>query len=288
MTYIKYRLKKKLKNLTSKIIKLKTFPPVKNLLVKLKWFAGRNNSGKITFNSKSKRHKRNYRLIDFKFLIINLLYIILRIEYDPYRTSWITLICFANGILSYILTPHNLDLTDRLFNTNMKKLIKRFNGIPLFFAQESMLINCLEIKPLFGGKIARSAGTFVLVLKKLENNFSLLKLPSKEQILLTNDCFCRIGRISNIDNKFINYYKAGQVRLLGFKPIVRGVAKNPIDHPHGGGGGKHLVTPFAKIAKNYPTRCSNKKGKLSIVRSRKLAVRRIVIVKLKKIKSKKK
>ncbi len=287
MTYIKYKLKKKLKNLTSKIIRLQTFPPIKNLLTNFKWFSGRNNQGFVTFNSKSKRVKRNYRLIDFYYYIINLPSLPLRIEYDPFRSSWICLLCYTNGVLCYILALHELVLLKRIYITNNPKLVKKFNAIPLILSNEGMLISNLENKYNSGAKLVRSAGTFGILLKKLENQFVLIKLPSKEQILLKNNCFARIGRISNIDKKFINYYKAGQVRKFGFRPITRGVAKNPIDHPHGGGGGKHLVTPFAKIAKNKPTK-NPLKLNLNIVRSRKLAVRKIIIVKLKKLQKKKK
>jgi large subunit ribosomal protein L2 len=282
MTYLKHKLKKKLKNLTSKIIILKNYPPIKKLNNSFSWKAGRNNTGHISFNSKSKRIPRNFRLIDLSYSIINVIYITLRIEYDSYRTALVSLICYSNGILSYIIAYDKLKIGDKIFNSTNINLIKKNYGIPLFLSNEGMLIHNIEYQQYKNAILARSAGTFALILKKLNNGFLLLKLPSREQVLISESCFARIGRVSNIDNKFINYYKAGQLRNLGFRSITRGVAKNPIDHPHGGGGGKCQVTPLAKIAKNKKTR-NKLKVNLNIIRSRKLAVRKIIIIKFKKL-----
>ena len=270
MTYLKFKEKKKLLSLNLKVNALKNYPTINKLKLAFKWFAGRNNRGRIVFNSKaSKRCFKTFRIVDFDYSIMNLFSIVLRNEYDPNRTSLVSLVCYSNGILSYIISLQNLLVNKIICNTNNVNLIKNFYAIPLQLSSEGMLINNVELRATQGGILSRSAGNFSVVLKKLFNKFILIKLPSKEQILVNNKCFGRIGKISNINNKYFRFYKAGQVKKLGFKPIVRGVAKNPIDHPHGGGGGKCQVTPWAKVAKNKSTRIK-KINNSFIIRSRKL------------------
>lgn len=268
------------------VIRSVTYPPVKNLTRYFKPHAGHNNTGKVTFNSKTRRVRRRYRLVDFKRLIWNSYFLVFRIEYDPNRTAFIALICYLNGILSYVMATDGLDKRRRMFVGEPPPLLQsnlRIGYIlPLYRCNEGSFFNTLELNIDRGGTLARTAGTAVTLLKKLFLNHYLVKLPSKEQILIDKNAVGNLGRCSNPDRKFTFYYNAGQMRRLGWKPSVRGVAKNPIDHPHGGGGGKCSVTPWAKVAKTRRTRDPNKASP-QIVRSRRLAVRKIVIVKLKKM-----
>jgi len=273
-------LKRKLNNL---ILKTKTYPLIENLL---KFFAktgGRNFKGKrhITMRTRMGGVKKKYRMLDFKRKLWNLSAKILRFEYDPYRTSLISLICYSNGILSYILKTENTFRGQRIWVGDLKRKIEFGNTMPLYYIPEGSFIHNIECFLGFGGVLCRSAGTFAIVMRKFiefnnENKSKisvLIRLPSREEILINGNCIATIGITSNINYKFVSFYKAGQKRLLGFKPKVRGVAKNPIDHPHGGGGGRCLVTALGKVAKNKPTR---KKGRrvFTIITSRKKVRRR--------------
>ncbi len=268
------------------VIKSVTYPPVKNLTKFFVPEAGHNNTGKVTYISKTRRVKRKYRLVDFKRLIWNSYFLVLRFEYDPNRSSFIALVCYLNGILSYVIATDGLEKRRKMFVGEPPRLLQsnlRIGYIlPIYRCNEGSFFNTLELNINFGGTLARSAGTAVTLLKKLFEDHYLVKLPSKEQILVDKDAVGNLGRTSNPDRKFTFYYNAGQMRRLGWKPKVRGVAKNPIDHPHGGGGGKCSVTPWAKVAKTQRTRDSLKSSP-QIIRSRRLAVRKIVIVKLKKM-----
>jgi large subunit ribosomal protein L2 len=270
------------------VIRSVTYPPVKNLTRYFKPKAGHNKTGRITFASKTSRVKRRYRLIDFKRIFWNSVFYVLRIEYDPNRSAFVALICYLNGILTYVIATDNLDIDDQLYvGVPPSILIPKITTgyiLPLFLCSEGSFLNTVDLNIHHGGTLARSAGTAVTLMKKLMPEYYLMKLPSKEQILLNFNSVANLGRVSNPDRKFTFYYNAGQRRRLGFKPKVRGVAKNPIDHPHGGGGGKCSVTPWALIAKTHRTRSSSKVSP-QIVRSRRLAVRKVVIVKLKKIKA---
>lgn len=268
------------------VIRSVTYPPVKNLTRYFVPQAGHNNTGKVTFISKTRRVRRRYRLLDFKRVLWNCVFYVLRAEYDPNRSAFIALICYLNGILSYIIATEKLELDERLFvGIPPKFLLSRITTgfiLPMHLCTEGAFLNTVELNTYRGGTLARAAGTALLLMKKLLPDYYLMKLPSKEQILLTENAVANLGRVSNPDRKFTYYYNAGQKRRLGWKPKVRGVARNPIDHPHGGGGGKCLVTQWAKVAKLRRTR---NKYKISpqIVRSRRLAVRKIIIVKLKKL-----
>lgn len=263
-----------------------TYPSVKNLTRYFTPFAGHNNTGKVTFISKTRRVNRRYRLIDFKRLLWDSYFLIFRIEYDPNRSAFIALICYFNGILSYIIATDGLNLDKKMYVGHPpKRLLNRIKIgfiLPMIYCNEGSFLNTLELSIDRGGTLARSAGTAVTLMRKISDEFYLIKLPSKEQVLIDSDSVGNLGRVSNPDRKFTYFYNAGQVRRLGWKPKVRGVAQNPIDHPHGGGGGKCSVTPWAKIAKMRRTR---HKFKVSpqIVRSRRLAIRKIIIVKLKKL-----
>lgn len=268
------------------VIRAVTYPPVKNLTRYFIPQAGHNNTGKVTFIAKTRRVRRRYRLIDFKRLFWNAYFLVFRIEYDPNRSAFVALICYLNGILSYIVATDGLSLYRKMYVGEPPRLLRdrlRLGFIlPLYWCNEGSFLNTLELNIDRGGTLARSAGTAVTLLKKLLTTHYLIKLPSKEQILIDRDAVGNLGRTSNPDRKFTFYYNAGQMRRLGWKPKVRGVAQNPIDHPHGGGGGKCSVTPWARVAKQRRTRYHLKQSP-QIVRSRRLAVRKIVIVKLKKL-----
>jgi len=279
------------------IIRCVTYPPVKNLTRYFMPFAGRNNTGKVTFISKTRRVKRLYRLIDFKRLIWNCIFIPLRVEYDPNRSAFVLLICYLNGILSYVISSHGIFFGDGDIDPykyfvghvpdGLQRKIRVGFILPLYQCNEGAFLNTVEMDPSFGGTVARAAGTSIILMKKLTKDYYLTRLPSKERVLIASDSVGNLGFCSNINRKYTIYQNAGQRRRLGWKPKVRGVAMNPIDHPHGGGGGKHLVTPWALVAKTVRTR-DPKKLSPQIIRSRRLAIRRVVIVKLKKMKKQKK
>src|SRR6185312_4837120 len=270
------------------VIRAVTYPSVKNLTRYFIPQAGRNNTGKVTYISKTRRVKRKYRLIDFKRLLWNRLFYPLRIEYDPNRTAFIVLICYLDGILSYIIAPEGLDLEERLFvgepiRQELRRSICTGFISPMYYFNEGAFLNTVELNVFHGGTIARAAGTAVTLMKKLTSSYYLLKLPSREQIILSFRTVASLGRVCNPDHRFTHFHNAGQMRRLGWKPKVRGVARNPVDHPHGGGGGRCLVTPWALVGKTLRTRDTTRLS-AQIARSRRLAFRRIVIVKLKKLK----
>jgi large subunit ribosomal protein L2 len=268
------------------IIRSVTYPPVKNLTRYYIPSAGHNNTGKVTYISKTRRVWRRYRLVDFKRILWNSMFFVLRIEYDPNRSAFIALICFLNGILSYVIATQGLEFEKTMYvGYPPKSFLKKIRAgfiLPMLYFSEGAFLNTLELNTYRGGTLARAAGTAVTLMKKLFPTQYLMKLPSKEQILLYHRSVGNLGRVTNPNRRFTVYYNAGQKRRLGWKPKVRGVAKNPIDHPHGGGGGKHLVTPWALVAKTRRTRDPHKVSN-QIVRSRRLAIRKVVIVKLKKL-----
>lgn len=268
------------------VIRSVTYPSVKNLTRYFVPQAGHNNTGKVTFISKTRRVRRRYRLVDFKRLLWNCYFKVLRVEYDPNRSAFIALIIYLNGILSYIIASNGLTVYRKMFVGVPPKRVQRKIRIgyilPVSWHNEGAFLNTVELITERGGTLARAAGTAVTILKKLTRQYYLAKLPSKERILLNSIVVSNLGFTSNINRRFTYYYNAGQMRRLGWKPKVRGVAMNPIDHPHGGGGGKHLVTPWALVAKMRRTRDVTRQSN-QIIRSRRLAIRKVVIVKLKKL-----
>jgi len=263
--------------------KLKFFisniPPVKELAISMPLKGGRNFSGKYVFRCRGGGISKNYRVIDFLKLLWELPFFILRNEYDPFRTSFISLLCYCNGILSYTLSVQNVKSKQRYYATNHYMNFLYGNIFLLKNVPEGTFINCVEDFSNSGGKIARAAGTVAILLKKFSFNKILIRLPSKEEIFLSGNCLCTLGRVSNPNHRFRKLYKAGQNRLLNIKPIVRGVAKNPVDHPHGGGGGRCLVTAWAKIAKTKMTRRKITFHRNEIVFSRKKRKRKLENIK---------
>ena len=246
--------------------------PVKKLTKGLTKSGGRNNTGRITSWHKGGGHKRKYRIVDFKRVKHDIQASIERIEYDPNRSSFIALIKYEDGQKSYILSPQKIRVGDKVIS-GKKVDIKPGNAMPISSIPLGTLLHNVELKPGKGGQIARAAGTYVQLIGR-DQGYSILRLSSGEVRLVLSTCMATIGSVSNSDNKNRNDGKAGRSRWLGKRPHVRGVAMNPIDHPHGGGegrtsGGRHPVTPWGKPTKGKRTR-SNKKTDRLIVRRRKV------------------
>jgi len=250
--------------------------PEKTLTVGLTKSGGRNNNGRVTARRRGGGHKRLYRIIDFKRNHHDIPATVQRIEYDPNRSAFIALLTYEDGTKSYILAPQRLSVGD-VITSGPKADIKPGNALPLANIPIGTIIHNVELKPGKGGQIARSAGTYVQLVGR-DQAYSILRLNSGEQRMTRSECMATIGAVSNPDNKNIKLAKAGRSRWLGKRPSVRGVAMNPIDHPHGGGegktsGGRHPVTPWGKPTKGKKTR-SNKSSDKLILRSRHLKKKR--------------
>ena len=250
--------------------------PEKTLTVGLTKSGGRNNIGRVTARRRGGGHKRLYTIIDFKRNHHNVPATVERIEYDPNRSAFIALLQYEDGTKSYILAPQRLSVGD-VVTSGEKADIKPGNAMPLANIPIGTIIHNVELKPGKGGQIARSAGTYVQLVGR-DQSYSILRLNSGEQRMTRSECMATIGAVSNPDNKNIKLAKAGRSRWLGKRPSVRGVAMNPVDHPHGGGegktsGGRHPVTPWGKPTKGKKTR-SNKSTDKLILRSRHLKKKR--------------
>ncbi|MEO1066697.1 MAG: 50S ribosomal protein L2 [Pseudomonadota bacterium] len=244
--------------------------PVKALTEGLTKSGGRNNAGRITARRRGGGHKRAYRLVDFKRNKFDVSATVERIEYDPNRTAFIALIKYDDGELSYILAPQRLAEGDKVISSKSAD-IKPGNTLPLQSMPVGTIVHNVEMKPGKGGQIARSAGAYVQYVGR-DQGYAIIRLNSGETRLVHGSCLATVGAVSNPDNSNTNMGKAGRNRWLGKRPSVRGVAMNPVDHPHGGGegrtsGGRHPVTPWGKPTKGKRTR-SNKSSDKFIVRSR--------------------
>lgn len=244
--------------------------PVKSLTEGLTSTGGRNNAGRVTAHHRGGGHKRSYRMIDFKRRKWDVEGTVERIEYDPNRTAFIALIKYSDGELAYILAPQRLAAGDKVIAAATAD-IKPGNAMPLKAIPVGSIIHAVEMKPEKGAQIARSAGTYAQLVGR-DGAMSILRLNSGEQRLVHGNCMATIGAVSNPDNSNTNKGKAGRNRWLGKRPHVRGVAMNPVDHPHGGGegrtsGGRHPVTPWGKPTKGKKTR-TNKTSDKFIMRSR--------------------
>jgi large subunit ribosomal protein L2 len=244
--------------------------PVKALTEGLRGTGGRNNHGRITMWQRGGGHKRAYRTIDFKRTKFDVVGTVERLEYDPNRTAFIALIKYEDGELAYILAPQRLKAGDKVI-AGERTDVKPGNAMPLKSIPVGTIVHNVELKPGKGGQIARAAGTYVQLVGR-DQGYAQLRLGSGEVRIVRGECMASIGAVSNPDQQNINYGKAGRMRWLGKKPSVRGVAMNPIDHPHGGGegrtsGGRHPVTPWGKGTKGNKTR-NNKKTDRMIVRRR--------------------
>jgi len=244
--------------------------PERSLTEGLNNKGGRNNNGRITARRRGGGHKRRYRVIDFKRIKYDVEATVERLEYDPNRTAFIALIKYADGELSYILAPQRLREGDKVIS-GAGVDIKPGNALPMQNIPVGTIIHNIEMKVGKGGQIARSAGTYAQIIGK-DQGYAQLRLSSGELRMVRSECMATIGAVSNPDQKNIKLGKAGRNRWLGKRPSVRGVAMNPVDHPHGGGegrtsGGRHPVTPWGKPTKGKRTR-SNKKTDRLIMRRR--------------------
>lgn len=244
--------------------------PEKSLTEGLRGKGGRNNKGRITARRRGGGHKRRYRVVDFKRLKRDVEATVERLEYDPNRTAFIALIKYADGELSYILAPQRVRPGDKVISGDTVD-IKPGNAMPMQNIPVGTILHNIEMKPGKGGQIARSAGTYAQIIGK-DQGYAQLRLSSGELRMVRAECMATVGAVSNPDQKNIKLGKAGRKRWLGKRPQVRGVAMNPIDHPHGGGegrtsGGRHPVTPWGKPTKGKRTR-SNKKTDRLIMRRR--------------------
>jgi len=245
--------------------------PVKSLTEGLRKKGGRNNQGHITARRIGGGHKRRYRSIDFKRMKLGVVGTVERIEYDPNRTAFIALIKYSDDELAYIIAPQRLNVGDQVVSGKSGVDIKPGNAMPMAAMPVGTIIHNVEMKPGKGGQMARSAGTYAQIIGK-DQGYAQLRLSSGEIRLVRAECMATVGAVSNPDQQNINLGKAGRKRWLGKRPAVRGVAMNPVDHPHGGGegrtsGGRHPVTPWGKPTKGKKTR-SNKKTDRLIMRSR--------------------
>ena len=233
---------------------------------------GRNNLGRITSRSKGAGHKQKYREIDFYRKKDNLKAKIERIEYDPNRSAHVALIKYEDGLMSYILAPNKIKIGDEVVSGKNKE-IEIGNCMPLSDIPTGTDIHNIELHPNGGGKLARSAGSSAQISGK-DENYCIIKLGSGEIRKIINTARATIGSVSNTDHQNIKIGKAGRNRWKGRRPSVRGVAMNPVDHPHGGGegktsGGRSPVSPWGQSAKGLKTRNNKLTNKFIILRRKK-------------------
>jgi large subunit ribosomal protein L2 len=238
--------------------------PEKSLLRPLKSSGGRNNKGRVTARHRGGGHKRKYRVIDFKRDKIDIPSKVAAIEYDPNRTANLALLYYADGEKRYILAPVKLQVGDTVISSESAD-IRPGNCLPLRNIPLGTQVHNVELVPGSGGQLVRSAGSYAQLMAK-EGKFALLKLPSGEVRMVRLECRASIGQVGNIEQENVSLGKAGRSRWLGRRPHVRGVAMNPVDHPHGGGegkssGGRHPVTPWGVPTKGYKTVRSKKSDK---------------------------
>jgi len=231
--------------------------PVKNLTEGLSSSGGRNNNGRITMRRRGGGHKRRYRMIDFRRIKFDMPATVERLEYDPNRSAFLALVKYEDGDLSYILAPQRVAPGDVVVSGNRVD-VRPGNAMPMENIPVGTIIHNIEMKPGAGGQMARAAGTYAQLIGK-DAGYAQLRLNSGELRMIPARCMATIGSVSNPDNKNTNIGKAGRNRWLGKRPSVRGVAMNPVDHPHGGGegrtsGGRHPVTPWGVPTKGKRTR----------------------------------
>jgi large subunit ribosomal protein L2 len=244
--------------------------PVKALTEGLTKSGGRNNTGRITTWQRGGGHKRRYRLVDFKRNKFGMSATVERLEYDPNRTAFIALIKYEDEELSYILAPQRLKAGDVVVAGDRVD-VKPGNAMPLKNIPVGTIVHNVELKAGKGGQLARSAGGYAQLVGR-DGGYAQIKLASGELRMVRGECMATVGAVSNPDQMNTSLGKAGRSRWLGRRPTVRGVAMNPIDHPHGGGegrtsGGRHPVTPWGKPTKGKKTRNNKATDKL-IIRSR--------------------
>ena len=242
--------------------------PVKTLTEGLRSKGGRNNYGRITVRWRGGGHKRTYRIIDFRRRKFDMTATVERLEYDPNRTAFIALIRYEDGEQAYILAPQRLQPGDKVVSGERTD-IKPGNAMQLKNVPVGTIVHNVELKPGRGGQMARAAGTYVQLVGR-DAGLALLRMASGEVRMVRTECMATIGAVSNPDQQNISIGKAGRNRWLGRKPSVRGVAMNPVDHPHGGGegrtsGGRHPVTPWGKPTKGKKTRTNKSTTKFILL-----------------------
>jgi large subunit ribosomal protein L2 len=243
--------------------------PVKALTEGLTKSGGRNNVGRVTAFRHGGGHKRTYRMIDFKRRKWGVEAKVERLEYDPNRTAFIALIKYADGEVAYIIAPQRLKVGDTII-AGERVDVKPGNAMPLKSIPVGTIVHNIELKPLKGAQMARSAGTYAQVVGR-DAGYAQMRLASGEVRMVQDVCMATIGAVSNPDNMNEVWGKAGRTKWLGRKPSVRGVAMNPVDHPHGGGegktsGGRHPVTPWGKKTRGPKTRKTKPSDRLIIRR----------------------
>lgn len=237
--------------------------PVKALLVKKMRTNGRNHHGHITCRHRGGGHKRFYRIVDFKREREEVPATVAAIEYDPNRTAHIALLHYVDGVKAYILAPEGLKVGARVM-TSDKEVYDLGCCMRMKYMPLGSVIHNIEMSPGQGGKLVRSAGLSAQLMAK-SNGYVTLKMPSGEVRMLNENCRATFGAVSNAERVLRVEGKAGRTRWKGFRPTVRGTAMNPVDHPHGGGEGKHNgylpQTPWAMYTKGFRTRCKRKSQK---------------------------
>ena len=249
--------------------KLSKKKPEKSLTAPLTGSGGRNNKGRITVRHRGGRNKRRYRIIDFKRDKTGIPARVAAIEYDPNRSAFIALLHYTDGEKRYIIAPESLKVGDRVIS-GANAEFKVGNALPVELIPVGTRIHNIELKQGKGAQIARSAGSYATIIGR-EEKYILIQLPSSELRKVPNSCYATIGQVSNVDHKNIVFGKAGARRHLGIRPSVRGVAMNPVDHPHGGGEGKvkgyKASTNYTgRVVKGQKTRRKKSSDKLIIRR----------------------
>ena len=243
--------------------------PEKSLVRPIKRSGGRNNTGRITSGHRGGGHKRLYRLIDFKRDKKDIPARVEAVEYDPNRSARLALLCYADGERRYILAPDQLKAGDAVVSGGEGVDIKPGNCLPLKLIPVGTVIHNIELKIAKGGQMVRSAGAGAQLMAK-EAGYALVKLPSGELRNVLAECRATIGQVGNLEQENISLGKAGRSRWLGKRPWSRGIAKNPVDHPHGGGEGRskgnHPMTPWGKPTKGYKTRKNHQSDKYIVKR----------------------
>jgi len=246
--------------------------PIKSLSYGKSSSGGRNNLGRITSRSRGTGHKNKYRIVDFYRKKDDLKAKIERIEYDPNRSAYLALLKYEDGKMNYILAPNQIKIGDEIVSGRNKE-IKIGNCMPLCDIPDGTDIHNIELSPNGGGKLARSAGASAKI-SGTDENYCMIKLASGEIRKVINMARATIGSVSNNDHQNIKIGKAGRNRWKGWRPSVRGVAMNPVDHPHGGGegktsGGRSPVSPWGQSAKGLKTRKNKRTNKYIISRRKK-------------------